>query len=317
MDTIQDVLPPVSDTNTERIIPLNYCDDHIWPAELEALVKSNQHAVKLIVNGPTCACWNCGGSGLMFVYVWVRGPFQTPNGRVKYLEGEGVAVPGWYQGEMHTAPCPRCQGDAWREYLRSNCGLKGNDLDVSLEMFRVRGVHKAKEYPLSIARSLLAMNAYPSGFITYYGETGRGKSHLLKSLVNGFRGIGVFSQYINATDMLEGIKERFSDSQGQIAVEEVIRHYKRVQVLAIDELDKVNLTNWTKQTLHRLLDSRYEDSGLLTVLAMQMHPDRLSDDLDYLRSRIIGGTPVEVAGEDMRPYLKVKLTQEPITYDKD
>ena len=308
MNTIQSLLHeaqlemavPASDpTLTIPARPLP--DDRLWPADLAAILENNPHAVKLQIEGTPTACPNCGGFGMLGIYVWIRGPFQVPGAgvKVKWLNTDGLA-PGWYTGESHYSPCPCCQDDQWREYLRANCGLKGKDLNISLETFKASGPYFEKEEARGVARGLLAMNDYPAGFVTFYGGVGRGKSHILKALVNGFRGVGAYARYVNAADLIQEIKDHFSDGNGGIVVEETIRHYRKVRVLAIDELDKVKLTEWTLQTLHRLLDTRYESAGLLTVLAMNTKPEDLPGDLEYLSSRISGGVAVEVVGGDMR-----------------
>ena len=306
MDAIQDVLndleAPAVDvsTQTESTPAAPVFDDRLWPAELKALL-GNPHAVKLEIVGVPNLCPNCNGAGIMQIFTWLRGPMRAPNGgKVKWLEGPGLA-PGWYTGETTSAPCPVCQEDGWREYLRANCGLKGADLTVSVESFLARGPYSAKAPALQAARRLLGQNASPKGFVTYYGEPGRGKSHLLKGLVNGFCGIGVYARYTNAADLLQEFRDHFSDNNGGVAVEAGIQHYRKVKVLAIDELDKVQLTDWSAQTLHRLLDARYNaQDELLTVLAMNAAPDQLQEKLAYLTSRMSGGIAVEVAGSDMR-----------------
>lgn len=303
-DTIRDVITNMDLPRGEPIggyAPVPIPDDRIWPAELKALF-DNPNAVKLQIEGPAIACINCGGAGMLFVYVWIRGPFSSPNGgKVKWLSGDGIES-GWYIGETHSAPCPCCQGDAWREYLQANCGLHDKDLYITLEGFKSGGPYLEKEEAKKAAAGLLAQNKTPKGFVTFFGEPGRGKSHLLKGIINGFRGIGVYARYINAADLIQEIRDHFSDERGGVAVESVIQHYRKVRVLAIDELDQVQLTEWTKQTLHRLLDSRYESGNLLTVLAMRPTPEQLPDDLAYLISRIRGGVAVHVRGGDMRPF---------------
>ncbi len=275
-------------------------DERMWPAELVALL-DNPRAVKLEIPGLPTLCPNCGGAGMMMIYVWTRGPFQQPTGgKVKWLEGEGISR-GWYQGETHTAPCPVCQEDGWREYLRANCGLHGPDLEVTLSSFLAGGIYFEKEPALLSAQMTLALNRSPGGFLTFCGQPGRGKSHILKSLVNGFRGIGIYSRYMTAADLIGEIRDHFGDDRGGTLVEAAIAHYKRVRVLAVDELSELQLTDWARQTLFRLLDSRYTDRGsLLTVLAMKGNPEELPDDLAYLASRISGGLAVEVSGPDMR-----------------
>jgi hypothetical protein len=307
MTTIQNILsdiqidaPELESLPPERPIP----DGRIWPADLVALL-DNPKATKLLVDAPDNAvanlCRNCGGARLMFVFVSVSGPYAQPNGgKVKWLP---TPVPGWYTGETHSSPCPRCTGEAWKDYLRANCGLKGDDLSVSLEQFRVTGDFAEKQLAQRAARNMLGMNERPEGFVTFWGQPGRGKSHLLKSLVNGFRGIGVRSRYVNASDLIAEIRDMFGDDRGGIAVEAAIRETRQIPVLAIDELDQIAHTPWVMQTMHRLLDTRYESSGLLTVLAMKNNPDSLPEDMAYLASRISGGVPVEVEGCDVREIL--------------
>lgn len=306
MNTIQDVLHDLPTRALEPEAPAEprvYYDDRLWPAELLALLEGPK-AVKLLIEGPPTCCPNCGGANLMFVFTWTAGPFRVPTGgsKVKWLESDGIA-PGWYTGETHAAPCPVCQLDGWREYLRANCGLKGGETAISLEDFKIRGAFAEKEPAARAARSLLAANRAPHGFVTFWGEPGRGKTHLLKAVVNGFRGLGIMSRYTVAADLLSEIRDHFGDDRGGVAVEDAIRYYKRIRVLAVDELVQpaYSYTSWEAKTLFRLLDARYQEADqLLTVLAMQPDPGTLAGDLGYLASRMAGGVTVEVAGPDMR-----------------
>lgn len=310
MDAIQDVLRdiPAPEADHDHRAPARPpMDERLWPADLKALL-DNKNGVPMQIEGVPGACPNCGGVGMMTVYMIQRGPFQSPGGgKVKWLEGPGLA-PGWYTGEMHYSPCPCCQEDRWREYLRANCGLEGKDLSISLEGFKAGGPYFQKEAALTVARGLLAKNQYPGGFVTFWGKPGVGKSHLLKSLVNGFRLLGVYSRYINAADLINEIRDRFGDGAGGGRVEEAIRHYRKIRVLCIDELDKIySFSGWTLQTLHRLLDTRYESAGLLTALAMNKAPEDLPGELEYLASRISGGVALDVGGDDMRPGLSARV----------
>lgn len=310
MDTIQDVIgmfDPALEEDQEVQVSVTAPRkkmqfDRLWPAELLQYIGAPK-TVPLVVEGSSVACPNCGGAGALYVYVWSKGPFRFPDGaKVKWLDGEGIA-PGWYKGETHSAPCPVCQDDRRKEYLEANCGLRGRDLETTISTFKAGGPFLAKEPAEKLVRGLLAQNENPKGFVTLWGEPGRGKSHLLKAVVNGFRAVNVYSRYVNAADLLQEIKDNFSGANGGILAEEAIQYYRRVRVLCIDELDKVQLTGWSEQTLHRLLDARFNDqAALLTVLAMKPNPAALPESLDYLASRISGGVVEEVAGGDMRPY---------------
>jgi DNA replication protein DnaC len=237
---------------------------------------------------------------VMCVYEIQRGPFQSPVGQCKWLD---VPLPGWYLGKLHIAPCPVCQGDNAKEYLEKLSGLKDGDRLVSLEGFRFGGVFSGKTAALTAARCLLAQNQKPNGFLTFVGEYGVGKSHLLKAITNGFVRIGVPATYRALPDLLEEIKERFGE---QHAAAEVVEYYRQVRVLCLDEIDKVQLTDWTRTTVFRLLDARASESAsLLTVMASNLAPESYPADLGYLVSRINGGGVVKVDGPDMRPPMGI------------
>jgi DNA replication protein DnaC len=80
-----------------------------------------------------------------------------------------------------------------------------------------------------------------------------------------------------------------------------------LDVLAIDELDKVGQTDWARERIHQLLDARYQRAirqETLTVIAANLNSlDELSG---YLKSRIednrftVNGYVVRLQGTDGR-----------------
>ena len=240
----------------------------------------------------------------MMVYVIKSGPHQTPVGKCKWLD---EPRPGWYDGELKVGACPACRSGQMQVYLTRNSGLDDDDLDISLTGFKTTGTQKGPAR--DAAAALLGMNGDAAGFVTFVGSYGVGKSHLLKSLVNGFRGIGLMAHYATMSNLLAEIRAKFGDDNGARMVEEVIDEYRRVRVLAIDEVDRVNLTGWAKETIFRLLDSRFnERTSCLTVMATNTEPRQFPAELGYLSSRIMGGVVVEVPGPDMRPAIGLKAT---------
>ena len=145
------------------------------------------------------------------------------------------------------------------------------------------------------------MNHQPSGFVTLWGGYGRGKTHLMMSLVNGFRKINVVSSYSRLSDLLADIRAKFGDEHGAVSTEQVIDEYRRVRVLCVDEINGVNLTSWTLETINRLLDFRYgKRNEMLTVMALNIAPAQLPVEMQYLSSRMNEGTVLEVGGVDVR-----------------
>jgi DNA replication protein DnaC len=252
------------------------------------------------------SCPNCEGKGLVSVFEITSGPFSSRpyedgNLVTMLLEGNGL-VPGWYIGKRRYASCPICRGGQIQNYLWSICGLADIDKEISLENFRIL---KGKEPARQVVTDLLAMKELGFGFITFWGTFGVGKSMLLKIIVNFYRKIGLPARYISLADLLANAREKFGESAG--SVENVIDYYRKLPVLAVDEVDRVNLTPWAMETTYRLLDSRFNSRGeLLTVVACNLSPLQMPENLGYLASRMRGGLVVEVGGADLRPAVALK-----------
>ena len=271
-----------------------------WPNELSVLL-NDENIVQLEVTGEYFgSCPNCNGAGMMAVYQIKAGPYRTCPGQGKWLDlGPGKA--GWYTGEMKVGACPICKGGDLQSWLVRNSGLSGSDLEISLQDFLIDGPFEGKGEALAICRDLLAENQRPTGYITFWGNYGVGKTHLIKGLVNGFRMIEVTAHYARLSDLLAEIRERFSADNGMILTEAVINEYRHMQVLCVDEINGVNFTNWSLETINRLLDDRYSRrSECLTVMALNQHPSELPVELQYLHSRMKEGHICEVAGIDVR-----------------
>lgn len=151
-----------------------------------------------------------------------------------------------------------------------------------------------------------AFLADPAPLFYLWGGSGNGKTLLLKALVNEFNQLGRAAVYTKFTRLLWWMRQVFGDDGDRESYVDRYERIKCVPVLAIDELDKANLTAFAQEFQFDFLDERYE-SGLrgdgCTVFASNTPPGELPG---YLRSRVTDGRclVVENRGEDLRPYLK-------------
>ena len=179
-------------------------------------------------------------------------------------------------------------------------GLDGIELEIRLDDFKsLEGKEKARE----IAGAILAQSPFPKGMYTFYGDYGVGKTTLLKALVNGFRVAGVAAVYRRMSDILNEVKDTYSNDAKKAATK-IIRDYQNFQVVAVDEVDRIYKTEWALDTTFTVMDDRYSrQQKSITILATNASPDELEGDFPYLASRIREGIIIEIGGADVRPAL--------------
>jgi DNA replication protein DnaC len=151
---------------------------------------------------------------------------------------------------------------------------------------------------------LLAQTPRPTGWLTFFGDYGKGKSGILKSLIAAFIRASVKAKYIRANDILTMVKASFS-KDAETTEQDIAESLMRYQVIAIDEVDRIPATDWARATLFSILDRRYNTrKTCATIFATNMTPDRMPQEWKYLMSRMKDGLRVPVGGEDLRGISK-------------
>jgi len=199
-------------------------------------------------------------------------------------------------------PCPHpCHTAERLARLAKLSGLAEEDLSLRLADFRVGdGVTK------SVLRAARAFLVQPTPLFYLWGGYGNGKSLLLKALVNEFNAAGYVAVYTKFSRLLWWMRQVFGDNGDQESYLGRYERLKRVPMLAVDEFDKVNLTDFAQEFRFDFFDERYE-AGLrgecYTVFASNSAPEDLPG---YLLSRIEDGRCLIVKNEckDLRPNLR-------------
>ena len=132
--------------------------------------------------------------------------------------------------------------------------------------------------------------AYTSGhgMVFMYGGYGQGKSLVLKIAVAAALNEGKRAAYANLAGVLDDIRIAYDERENKMT-ELVWRMewWASLDVLAIDELDKVGQTEWARERIFQLLDARYQravrQDALTVIAANYQSTDELSG---YLKSRI-------------------------------
>lgn len=238
------------------------------------------------------SCQNCGGMGQIFLQFETREHGQGVS--ITFVGSERINVKG------RTFPCPVCStGDrlAQQEYAWKYSGLDANEREWRVDY--IAGMI-GKEHALDMAHSLLAQCPIPAGLITLFGEYGRGKTGMLKSLVAQFTLAGVTARYVRAADLLGEIRSTYGDDR-ETTEEQIIHRVGSVRFLAVDEIDRIPSTDWAMSELMRVLDTRYaRRHKCATMIATNQRPDEMPEQWGYLQSRLLDGMRVPMGGDDLR-----------------
>ena len=89
------------------------------------------------------------------------------------------------------------------------------------------------------------------------GTNGTGKTHLAAAIALQLINEGVPVICKTSSDMMADIKRGFDS--GEVTEYEVLKAYKEVDLLMIDDLGKEQCTDWSMSTLYSILNDRYED----------------------------------------------------------
>ena len=146
------------------------------------------------------------------------------------------------------------------------------------------------------------INTGHTGFLTFHGGFGNGKSTVLKAIVNSCIEQRVDVRYITMTEVMVYAREAFeSEQRGDTDYGRITRLASN-RVLVIDEMDKARITDYAREVQTHLFDVRYRQSYLLgTVVAWNGPFDAL--DLPWVRSRLSQYPVIENNDTDMRPLL--------------
>lgn len=141
--------------------------------------------------------------------------------------------------------------------------------------------HKARE-------AVRAAYQRGHGIVFLFGKSGQAKTLALKIAVAVALAEGKRSAYANMLSVLDDIRLAFDERENKQT--ELVRRmdwWLSRDILAVDELDKVNSTDWARERMFQLIDARYQravrQEALTIIAANYDSTDELSP---YLRSRI-------------------------------
>jgi len=179
-------------------------------------------------------------------------------------------------------PC-ECKAEEIARRLADRCGMHEEEMMVSFSQVILRG-DTAKM--VKVAQEFISS---PYGILTLWGGEGNGKTLVLQATVNEMRWkYGLIGVYITFVDLMDYIREGF-DKEADVPARQRYDQIVSAPVLAVDEVDKANITNWGSEFRTRFFDDRYRRGCLgecHTLLAMNEDPRELPG---YIYGRLADG----------------------------
>jgi DNA replication protein DnaC len=233
--------------------------------------------------------------------------------------------------------CPECGGTGWvlrsadGERIARECGCQKQEArlrrfhaaevperyrDCSFEDFRL--VKKRDKDSLRVNDSLANgkrvaqefADAYPfveSGLL-FMGPAGLGKTHLAIAILNEVtKAKGRHALYVNFSDLLLKIQSTFRTDAAETK-EDVITPYADVELLVLDELGATKPSDFARDMLYALLNTRYNHKRITIATSNYMDElsggarEKLEDRIGYtLRSRLHEMCQtIHLSGDDYR-----------------
>jgi len=198
--------------------------------------------------------------------------------------------------------CPNAAAlDIQRMKADPRIGITERDFELSFE--NIRPVSPITQVVADIKPLVLSRaSKTPKGaFVLIVGTPGIGKSLFLRTVVAVAVSSGITGAYANLSYTLDDLRRAYDTPNAGEELEGRFTWWQNLDILALDEFDKVNSTPWARERIHMLMDARYrlavEGRGL-TLVASNSEPMD-----DYLMSRFRDqrvGRVYRLNGQDIR-----------------
>ena len=186
---------------------------------------------------------------------------------------------------MPQKDCPQCDGTGWkpvevegvRRMTRCDCyGLERAELllrqahiperyeHCDFESFAIRGDNASLRWAKQTAQSFV--KEYPTDFgLLFVGTTGVGKTHLAVAVLRELiLRKGVECLFHDFHDLLKAIRDSYNPIS-QNSELSVLQPVLEIEVLLLDELASYNPSDWVKETLQHIINSRYNHKKVTLI----------------------------------------------------
>jgi DNA replication protein DnaC len=154
------------------------------------------------------------------------------------------------------------------------------------------GLTEAKKRNLRLAYSIaMAYAQEPSGWLTFQGGYGCGKTHLAAAIANHRLNLGHAVLFINTPDLLDHLRGAFGPNS-ETSYDERFEQVRNAPLLVLDDFGAQSRTPWAQEKLYQIFNHRYNER-LPTVITTN---EKLESIDDRILSRLQDKTISQVIG---------------------
>ena len=261
-------------------------------------------------------------------------PDTTPKPAIRIVNGDGPSQTTLPQGEndvAETTVCQHCNGtgveivpgkgarpcrcraqDSRRTFLEA-ARIPRRYAKCTLENFKSErniGHQKALQH----ARSLVDDYPYTDRGLLLMGPAGVGKTHLAVAIIRGLLSKGVPCLFYESGSLLKRIQDSYNPIS-KTSETSVLSPVYEAEVLVLDELGATIPTDWVRDTLYQIINTRYNDKKLtiFTTNFLDERPQISSVGADMADSTDEAEVPRRAGGKasfDRRPRTSTTPTLE-------
>jgi len=164
----------------------------------------------------------------------------------------------------------------------------------------------------------LFQNGY--GWIYICGNPGNGKTIMAKaSVIHAVMYRDIAAKYTKLSTLINDLRASYDEERGQSVYAQRLKDIRAIDYLVIDELGRDRQTDFSKQSLSDIMDSRYEDAAnkkSLTVWVSNFKPEEILEQYQYDRVRDGRFTVLEITDSSNRPAIRYKENEGSIWWNE-
>ncbi|HXM33859.1 MAG TPA: ATP-binding protein [Pyrinomonadaceae bacterium] len=177
-------------------------------------------------------------------------------------------------------PCRCLAQDSRRKFLEA-ARIPRRYANCTIENFKSE-INKSQSNALYYAKALVRDYPYLDRGLLLMGPVGVGKTHLAVAILRGLIGKGVPCLFYESGALLKRIQDSYNPVS-KTSEMSVLAPVFEAEVLVLDELGATVPTDWVRDTLYQIINTRYNQKKL-TIFTTNFLDERMvgeaADDLD-------------------------------------